>query len=130
MDKRQEGKMKKALLAMSGLLVLAALAWACGSESDGASADRSDDSGEARDGSSVEFEEQAAPEAAIDSDQAAAEGQESAGGTLPFDRQIIQSATIEIEVEEVIAEFSAVSRIASAAGGYVSSSNVHHEGED
>ena len=66
---------------------------------------------------------------------------ESAGGSVPTnggvgqllgssDRKIIQTASLDLEVEKVGQSFEEVGRIATSVGGFVSSSNFSFQGEN
>ncbi|MEX2237951.1 MAG: DUF4349 domain-containing protein [Dehalococcoidia bacterium] len=50
-------------------------------------------------------------------------------GVGALDRKIIQTATIEVEVGDVLRSFSTISRLATQAGGFVAGSNVYSEDE-
>jgi hypothetical protein len=130
--------MNKALLISAGLaLALVLLAAACGDDDDQPSSDdsaagESDGSfaggGEAIVEQPVEgevAEEEAAADEAAPPSEAEASSSPAAIGSL--DRKIIESATVELEVEDVIRGFTAATRIATEGGGFVASSNVHSE---
>lgn len=63
---------------------------------------------------------------------AAAPGGQPSGGTLQtIDRKIIQTASLQLQVEEVGVGFEEVGRIATAAGGFVASSSfTYRDGDD
>ncbi len=73
-----------------------------------------------------------APDFAAES-KAEAGGGVTASGADPFgisdDRKIVQTAALNLQVEEVGPSFEAVGRIATAAGGFVASSNFSFQGE-
>ena len=46
------------------------------------------------------------------------------------DRKIVQTASLQLQVEEVGASFEEVGRLATAAGGFVASSSFAYKGED
>jgi len=46
-----------------------------------------------------------------------------------IDRKIVQTASIQLQVEEVGASFEEVGRVATGAGGFVASSNFSYKGE-
>lgn len=139
--------MKKGILFTLGLLaaVLIAVA-ACGDtdgadsmtseeESAGAGADVDTPLADDRATSLPEAIEEQVVEEEASADEAATapqpgEGGEPTLGAGSLGRKIIQSATIELEVEDVIRGFSSATRIAGEAGGFVAASNVYSEDDE
>jgi hypothetical protein len=117
--------MRKSVLAISAFLgLLLLMVAACGGSYD-------DDSGGPAGGDAV-----GVPRGGVGDGDAAGEapsdnsddsGTEPAGGTGSqslLDRKIVRTATLELEVENVGTGVADVERIATAAGGFVSSSNL------
>jgi hypothetical protein len=137
--------MKRAILLLA-LLTTAAVVFAaaCGSENDsrGRPAEGQDEL------PSTDIDRSAADDAAATMPGAVEEGpisEEAAGGEEPvaapqtqgegetglgagsLGRKIIHSATIELEVDDVMRGFTNATRIATEAGGFVAASNVYSE---
>ena len=135
--------MKKTISLLVALtLAGAVLTMACGDNDDGGMSGGGDSAGVSTDSSfGADGAEAAAPQEvgddALEEQEAEAgrapadeESAPSAAGLGSFDRKIIESATIDLEVDDVIRSFSTVSRIASEAGGFVASSNVYSEDDE
>ena len=132
--------MKTISLLVALTLAGAVLTMACGDNDDGGMSGGGDSAGVSTDSSfGADGAEAAAPQEAGDDaleEQEAGrapadeESAPSAAGLGSFDRKIIESATIDLEVDDVIRSFSTVSRIASEAGGFVASSNVYSEDDE
>ena len=135
--------MKKVTLTFLVMVVTAAgLALACGDDDDDSSTRNESVAVEADTSIVDDGAESAAPQTVGDDaieeetgdDGASAvpsEGEAPVPASLgTFDRKIIESATIEVEVDNVVQSFSTASRIAAESGGFVASSNVFSEDDE
>ncbi|HEU0073513.1 MAG TPA: DUF4349 domain-containing protein [Dehalococcoidia bacterium] len=141
------------ILGLGALGVIAAVAIACGGSandedfasssgstggfgvSQGAPADGDDSFGreplsEKGVGSSAEEAPRAVADSAAGGGVAASPGGNPAGALQSIDRKIIQTASLQLQVEEVGVGFEEVGRIATAAGGFVASSSFSYRDGD
>ena len=75
-------------------------------------------------------EEQAAPAAGGTAQSAAEAGDDALPQPKVQDRKIVRNATLELQVENVVAGVQQIDDAATAAGGFVSSSNVFVDTQD
>ncbi|HEX5939378.1 MAG TPA: DUF4349 domain-containing protein, partial [Dehalococcoidia bacterium] len=135
--------MKKVTLTFLVMVVTAAgLALACGDDDDDSSTRNESVAVEADTSIVDDGAESAAPQTVGDdaieeetgddgASAAPSEGEAPVPASLgTFDRKIIESATIELEVDDVVQSFSTASRIAAESGGFVASSNVFSEDDE
>jgi len=143
----------------SGLVVLVALGYAAGGRPSGAPALSTDDADGVGNEVTVAIDNalgrpatvtivatpSARPALSVDAakasvaprplESAAGSSATAGGGTLPDalpsqgDRKIVQTASVRLQVKEVGGSFEEVGRIATAAGGFVASSNFSLQGE-